>query len=356
MPTSPPTPEPAARVARWLLAGPAVVHRGGERGGVVGWVDDAGGAPFVYPEICGYHLSWLAAFAQASPEHRDAAASCAQGVIEWLEAHEGDHGRFVSRVYATPREDWRNRAEFTFDVGMILRGLDAVARDLPAMARPGLRGRCLDRLVGAAAEGRLGSHRLAPGATSGDLPRRWSTTPGPHLIKVAAALLGDSPAAEIARATIAHHQAALMDAAVLPPPHPALYAVEGLLQAGYAAGESRWVESAASLWRRVVAREVRGGGLPGPTQPPDPDARADVLAQALRSGRILEDIGQGVGRAPVSLDRLQEVLAGAVRPDGAVPFHYAAPRSPRQDNTWAAQFTWQALRGAPFVDAISRLI
>jgi hypothetical protein len=349
--------EPARRVGRWLLEGPAVVDRGPNAGAVVGWVDEAGQAPFVYPEICGYHLSWLAWLSEHCPEHHDEIATCAEGLLDWLEGHDARHGRFVTRIYDAPQDDWRNLAEFTFDLGMILRGLDAIELALPGLARPDLRGRCCDRIVSAAIpEGRLGSHRLASDETGDELPLRWSTTPGPHLLKVAAALLADPNAAGIAGATISFHRAALDAAEALPPPHPALYAVEGLLEAGLSTGNDAWLASAATLWRRIVDREVRAGGLPAPGQLPAAEARSDVLAQTLRAGRLLVGIGRTSDPTPGFLDHLEAVLAAAIRDDGALPFHYAAAAGSRQDSTWAAQFAHQALTCGDDHVGIVRLI
>ncbi len=354
---APRSPEPARRVGRWLLQGPAVLHDGPDAGAIVGWVDETGRAPFVYPEICGYHLSWLAHFLERSPEHHDEITACAEGLLDWLEAHDAAHGRFITRIFDAPQDDWRNRAEFTFDLGMILRGLDAIELALPTLGRPALRLRCRNRILAAVTpEGQLGSHRVLPGAKGDDLPRRWSTTPGPHLLKVAAKLLADPGAEEVAGATITHHVAALEGPAPLPPAHPALYAVEGLLEAGVSRGRDEWLVAAETLWRQVVDRELRVGGLPGPGRPPGAGARADVLAQVLRAGRRFHDLGWNVGDAGVPLDLLEETLVAAIRPDGAVPFHYAAPAGHRQDNTWAAQFTYQALLGSGEHAASPRVI
>jgi hypothetical protein len=337
--------EAAARVAAWLLQGPAVVLRGPDAGGVIGRVA-AGEVPFVYPEICGYHLSWLASLARMDPARAPAAGRAAAGVASWLEEHDRVHDRFVTRVHGVPLDDWRNCVEFTFDLGMILRGLDAAAAVFPGQALPRLRGRCVSRILATVgSEGVLGSHRAVPGASGDALPQRWSTTPGPHLIKVAAALVRepDATAAAVGRATIRHHLVALEAGAPLPPPHPALYAVEGLLQGGEAAGEAAWSDGAAVLWLRVLDAATASGALPAAGRPPAEGARIDVLAQALRAGRFLAGAGALPGAAAARLDWLERCLVAAIGPDGATPFHYAARSRPRQDITWGAHFAHQAL-------------
>jgi len=44
----------------WLLGDRAQVASGTHAGAVTGWVDREGRASYVYPEITGYYLQWLA--------------------------------------------------------------------------------------------------------------------------------------------------------------------------------------------------------------------------------------------------------------------------------------------------------
>lgn len=338
--------DPAGSIARWLLSGPALLRSGADAGGVLGWTSASGEGRFIYPEICGYHLSWLAALAHGSPERHDQAAACAGPVLAWLEDHEASHGRFVTRVHAAPREDWRNLAEFTFDLGMILRGLDATATAFPTLARPHLRRGCLSRILASTTpDGVLGSHRLLPGASPDALPHRWSTTTGPHLIKVAAALVGapDMDVDAVGRATIWHHLATLLTDAPLPPPHPTLYAVEGLLQAGLATENASWLEGARTVWLRFIEDATTTGALPARGHPPEPAARADVLAQTLRTGKLLAGQARLPHDATTQMEWMERTLVAAVRPDGGVPFHYASQGLSPQRNTWVAHFAHQAL-------------
>jgi hypothetical protein len=48
------------RVGRWLLGGPAQVREGLHAGAVAGCLQRHGAAAYVYPEITGYYLHWLA--------------------------------------------------------------------------------------------------------------------------------------------------------------------------------------------------------------------------------------------------------------------------------------------------------
>ena len=50
----------AARMRDWLLGGPAQIRFGAEAGGVAGTLNAAGQPDYVYGEITGYYLHWLA--------------------------------------------------------------------------------------------------------------------------------------------------------------------------------------------------------------------------------------------------------------------------------------------------------
>ncbi|MEO8137238.1 MAG: hypothetical protein ABI831_25060, partial [Betaproteobacteria bacterium] len=49
-----------AAIADWLLRGPAQARTGANAGGVAGCIAVSGSPLYVYPEIAGYYLQWLA--------------------------------------------------------------------------------------------------------------------------------------------------------------------------------------------------------------------------------------------------------------------------------------------------------
>src|SRR5437867_5322968 len=105
-------------VARWLLHGGAQIRDGAHAGGVAGVVSGNGSAEYVYPEITGYYLQWLAWYAVSRGHSMQLVerAKAAQGWLRtWLRSEELPATRVHLRVSA---DDWRNGAVFFFDVAM----------------------------------------------------------------------------------------------------------------------------------------------------------------------------------------------------------------------------------------------
>jgi hypothetical protein len=336
----------ARRIERWLLDAGAQQRTGEHRGGVAGWTGPDDRALYVYPEITGYYLQWLAWIAcrrlgDPAPGLHAAAAQ------RWLAAWAGEVDPPRTRVYLQGSlDDWRNGAVFCFDLAMALRGIASAHREGLIVADAVLVERLcgwLSRLVGADGEFEACLRHRASAA----FPERWSTRRGAFLAKAAAGIL-------IAGATLPAVPRDLQDAAerslvaslaaLVHAPHdethPFLYAVEGYLSLPQRPDfASRLPAIAAVLDARMEEAErlgrvpeMRGGG----GQP-----RLDVVAQALRAGLLLDahraPAQAGVGRHAF----LADVLARHVAPGGALPF--AAGAEGVQHNVWTAMFAEQAL-------------
>lgn len=324
-----PCAESRSRLRQWLL-GPAVQLGGGaQRGGVAGLIDAEGRPQYVYAEISGYYLHWLASARPAGASAR------AQAALEWLRRHYAEAAP-ATRVYlvdgAAP--DWRNRCSFLFDLGMVVGGIAAAARSglcaLPAQL--------LDRLYAIAAGFVAADGALL--AVRGDAGEdRWSTRAGPFLAKPAARLL----AAGRAHPLPAVLHAACVDALRRYAPvaqmpghaelHPALYHLEG----SACARPAPWDAIAATL-ATLLRLDDGSGRLPeiGGKEL----RRLDVTAQALRVALLLRDQGHAAPEDPV-LARLAAALAAAVDTAGGVAFRSDRPGAER--NVWCAMFAEQAL-------------
>src|SRR5262245_43081434 len=104
----------------WLLGGPAQVSAGPEAGAIAGTLDAAGEAHYVYGEITGYYLHWLAA---QVPDDRKAIEN-ARTALQWVTHRYGGAALPPTRIYLSDRpEDWRNRTQFCFDLAMLAGGL-----------------------------------------------------------------------------------------------------------------------------------------------------------------------------------------------------------------------------------------
>ena len=66
-------------LASWLLNGGVQLTRGPHAGGVVGSVDADGRPAYVYPEITGYYMQWLAWLAAGDGVTASADPPCRHG-------------------------------------------------------------------------------------------------------------------------------------------------------------------------------------------------------------------------------------------------------------------------------------
>jgi hypothetical protein len=343
-----PTVWPAVgRIEDWLLHSGVQLDSGPQRGGVAGWLDGEGRPEYVYLEITGYYLTamaWLASGAASSPQHVAIAARRARRAARWIATLLDSETAPPTRLYLSQRSpDWRNDAVFSFDLAMAARGV-AATRQLGGRRerRRALVEMCtmLNR-ISAGAEV-MASHELVAGDATTRLPARWSTRPGAHHLKAAAAVLrlpksiaGDAMIA-MARRTCDHWAASFgSDEWPCEELHAVLYALEGMLLRATATDDLDAVER---VFTRLMELQAADGGLPETVS--GGTVRSDVLAQALRVGLLLR--GRDYLTGPLwndRIDRLTGALLGFIRPDGGVLFALDQSIS----NCWCAMFAHQAL-------------
>jgi len=337
---------PANPLAAWLL-NVAQSKSGPHAGAVAGCVSISGAPSYVYPEIAGYYLSWLAWRARQdgpSPQLAEHAAGAQRWLARWL-AMPGP----PTRVHLDGTcEDWRNHARFAFDIAMVLRGLGAAAAvEIVTPDTAVVAGVCreLVRLVGD--DGALLACVADPGTT---LPDRWSTRRGPFLAKAAAGILRaatqlpDVPAAVTRAAEKTFHASV---AALAREPHreshPLLYAFEGVLNLPKHARFHDTLPVVAAQFDILLAQAGNDGHLPetlGAVSGRGP-SRVDVIAQAVRVGYLLAAHRPQCPPDRVALARLRQALSRQVRAHGGVAF--ARSVAPAQANVWATMFADQAL-------------
>jgi len=334
----------------WLLDGPAQIGAGRHAGAVAGRIDLAGNAAYVYPEIAGYYLQWLAWRASTGVDAGRLAAKAA-GVQRWLSVWLADRQPPRTRIHFDGEPDWRNDAVFFFDLAMVLRGLASATASRLIAHDPGLVaevGRQLELLI--ADDGEFDAcRRVDPGVS---VPERWSTRRGAFLTKAAAGVLAAARVfPRVLSETVEHAAAVTFDASVdalLGRPHrqahPLLYAFEGVLSLP---GHPRFRALLPQLVSRfgiLLASADADGRLPETVASRAEErgpARVDVTAQALRVGCLLERHGGAGTIDAAAMGRLLGLLRAEVRPSGAVPFAMGVPVS--YWNTWAAMFADQAV-------------
>lgn len=319
----------------FLLSGKVQLQQGPQAGGVAGTLP-AGEAVYVYGEITGYYLHWLASL----PAPRPQCASAAQAALGWLQHYLLTEPMPPTRLYLQPHPyDWRNEALFAFDLAMIAGGIARVAGQGLGAADA-----VLVRRLDALLQQFVGDNELKVIVTRLDvtqLPARWSTVGGPFTAKTASRILQldavtplHAPLVQQCRQQLQRYA----DRADAMPPemlHPTLYALEGMLLAA----APDWEKLARGL-QRVLALQAPDGSLP---EAPDSTQirRNDVAAQALRLAILLEHQLGDAQRFDASIQLLASWLCQQILPQGTLAF---APGPGNPPNTWCAMFAEQALR------------
>lgn len=328
----------AARLRHWLLHGPAQLSDGRHCGGVAGRIS-AGAPVYVYAEITGYFLHWLADLTQV--ESREIVSERARRAIDWATRQFAGGRVLPTRAYLVAAEpDWRNDAVFFFDLAMLLRGLTAVTEaGIEAPSRL-----LVEPLLAQLAQFVENDTLRAARSLHADavLPQRWSTLGGPFLVKASSRVaLADGPyelPPLLLRACGLESARWSPVAARIPLDmlHPTLYFAEGLLLADPARADA-----IATLLTRCLALQNADGSLPE-SESGSKLKRSDIIAQALRVGLLLRQRGIVDSPSDHSLDLLAAALLGRVADDGSIVFDPAAPT--REPNVWCAMFAEQALR------------
>jgi hypothetical protein len=349
------TDEALRGLTEWLMSD-RVLRPVGSGAGVANWLWPNGLHDGLYPEIGGYYLQFLSV-AESCPTASGlttsatgaalAAREAAVRVIEWL-AKAGPMGDPLTLYHRDmTQSDWRNKCLFAFDLAMILRGFASVESRWPGIVPAVVMARYSEAIRSLVGPGGLRSHQLRPGASQHDVPVKWSTQVDVHHIKIAAALSGVGPQfAEVVSAVIREQTEALEreGRGRMRELHPFLYLVEGWLILWGQSGSHAFLDHAGSAFRIVLREFIPDNGtLPPIAGRRDLVTRADVLAQALRAGLILEHAG-GIDAVatphwPIARKALEAALLSRLAPDGGIEFDDVG----RHRNVWASLFAWQAM-------------
>lgn len=330
----------AAKLRNWLLHGPAQLRGGDEAGGVAGTIGADAQPLYVYAEITGYYLSWLADL--DGDDNATTVRANAERALAWATRHFARAGVAPqTRIHLAASEaDWRNDAVFFFDFAMLLRGVDAVAE--AGVVRPDavLRTALHEQLLQFVEKNTLRAALQIRGTQA--LPPRWSTLGGPFLVKASSRVAHGARHAALPGALAAAcanederwaAQAASIDLGML---HPTLYFAEGLLLS-----RPDCADAVAQLLYRCLALVRDDDSLPETASESNGKTRNDILAQALRVGLILRELGAAQAPAQSLLDRLAHTLISRIDARGFLPFN---ADSAEQANVWGTMFAEQALR------------
>jgi hypothetical protein len=350
-----------AALTSWLLGDHAQVTSGTHAGAAAGWVDREGRASYVYPEITGYYLRWLAWHAAChgvNNETRRRAAAAQRWLLSWAFGAQTP----ATRIYLEPaRQDWRNAALFFFDLAMVLRGLASAARLALIETDPRLVARVSELLWRLVADDGMFDACMATRIDAA-LPDRWSTRRGPFLSKaaggvlIAAAQFSSLPEA-LAEAADATFVAALesMSTQSHSETHAFLYGIEGALSLPEHPATVAAMPLMVRQLRDLLERAAQLGHMPELLEGTG-RVRLDIVAQAIRAAALL--LPQSATELPPGLpsedvDQMAQALVHYTDQRLGIPFSPDA--LPRQYNVWTAMFAEQALFAAECCPGDARL-
>ena len=325
----------ADQLREFLLHGPAQQREPAHAGAVAGTVSD-GNVSYVYGEITGYYLHWLASLAPADPGF----AARASAATRWLEQYLAGDAMPLTRIYLDkPVDDWRNNSLFAFDLAMIAGGLARAAAhgliQLPVTLTARLVGWLQHFVDGEELKACIVRDKAIV------LPVRWSTRGGSFTAKTASRILllaRQTPIDSVLLNTCTKTLATVATSAQrngLDMLHPTLYAIEGCLLAADADYEklARWFD-------QIVSLQAPDGSLPESLQTPDV-RRTDIIAQALRVAVLLQGLTEQPARYQEATCKFAVALCTRVRKNGSVGF---TAGNIGEDNIWCSMFAEQALR------------
>jgi hypothetical protein len=334
-------------IAAWLFDSGAQSIIEPHRGGVAGWIDADGRAEYVYPEITGYYLQWLAWIAicdGVSTRLAQRAAMSQRWLAAWIRRTDPPETRVYLHGHV---DDWRNQALFAFDLAMVLRGIASAARTGlidPDEALVRNIAAQLSQLI--ASDGMFDSCRANPASAS--LPDRWSTRRGGFLAKAAAGVISASEVLPISAAlqkAAAATMTTSLDAAVGQPhdeAHPALYAIEGALVLPDRRAVAPLLPALTNQIDMLLTHAAAHDGWLLESRGMAGVERLDVVAQALRAAVLLRARCVDWSPDPQALEKMRQLLVRYITPAGSLAL---APRAPSpQYNVWCAMFAEQALQ------------
>jgi hypothetical protein len=336
----------------WLLGDRAQVTSGTHAGAAAGWVDREGRASYVYPEISGYYLQWLAWHAAChgvNDKTRRRAAAAQRWLLSWAFGAETPE----TRIYLEPAgQDWRNAALFFFDLAMVLRGLASAARLGLIEADPRLVARVSELLWMLVADDGMFDACVAT-CVDVALLDRWSTRRGPFLSKaaggvlIAAAQFSSLPGA-LAEAADATFRAALesISAQSHSETHALLYGIEGALSLPEHPATVAAMPHMVRQLRDLLERSAQLGHTPELLDSTG-RMRLDIVAQAIRAAAFLLpglETELATELPPDHMGQMVKMLVHYIDPSLGIPFSPDA--TPRQYNVWTAMFAEQALFAA----------
>ena len=319
----------AAGLRDWICSGACQSGAGA----FVAWVDaGTGDFSYIYPEITGYALTYLAKRAELDRElevgHRAA---------RWLT----DRVR-VWRLAA--RDGWDNEAVYLFDLGMIATGLVAFGRRTgrESYIRAGEK---LARFIERAVMAETISAVWPWGPPS--YRANWSTKGSAHLAKLVQVLLVSGRIEAAARLIECTKAAQRIDGSFPTDRsdpttmlHPHLYAAEGLWIWGTAQGDSDALERGRAAVDWAWMHQLDEGGFPTSVTSCLRNGSLEQLDVTFQAVRLALAYGERSEAVELAVARLVQTAREC---GGKLALPYRPTSGELHLNTWATMFGTQAL-------------
>ncbi|MGD2279011.1 MAG: glycoside hydrolase family 76 protein [Candidatus Omnitrophota bacterium] len=341
-------------------------------GGFNSWFDmDGDSYPYLYSEITGYGITTLLYLGRrfGDEECLERAVSAA----EWLMSSAAHScggvktRRYNDRMAESDLYSFESEVIYAFDNGMVLYGMANLYKQTKESKYLEFAVGIADFLIGEmiTPEGLFFASLNAKTGDREDSPRKWSSQSGSYHAKIALGLvdLFDITKNERYKNAVLKLCRRCMDFQDGPGRfvtsradnsthlHPHSYSAEGLLYAGIYFGEDEFIESAHRAVKWALDNQCPDGGVPKKFNGEKfiPYYRSDVLAQVLRLGVVLSDIGKLGEKYLPRLEMLRDKLlayqfSGKGRQAGGFYYGTALDGLARDHiNSWCTMFAAQAL-------------
>lgn len=305
--------------------------------GMVGWLKREDCLPeYIYGEITGYFLSFCVYLYDNTDNiiEKDKLKKIIKSHVQWLNICIDND--IQTRYMLSEKEEWRNEAQFSFDFGMIIRGLEDVKKIVPTQS---VINKYLLKFSVFIDETKC----LIPVFYKDEkkLPIKWSTSFDIHLMKVAANLYGISGWDNEISINIYNSLINLSFEDILKrDSHPIMYYMEGILLFNTKKFERS--KNALKKITKYYLKILQSDEVITNNFYRKQYIRSDVLAQAVRVGCILHILGEITEVEFGKVKSLLEYLLNQFYEEGYICYTERND-SPNFYNTWCEMFSYQAI-------------
>jgi rhamnogalacturonyl hydrolase YesR len=326
-------------------------------GGFNGWFDPINKKyPFVYSEITGYGITTLLYMYEKTKNEK--LLKRAKLATNWLKNIAFSNGGFKTRYFIS-KKSFKNNNIFIFDTGMILFGIINLYKTTKEQTYLDFSKKIGNFLISCQkSDGLFHAIFNSENKQFVNTKEKWSTQSGSYHAKIAMGMI------ELFEATKneKYKKSAeyICDVALKFQKengrfstfnekdethlHPHCYSTEGLLYAGLKLKNEKYIKSSLKATKWALSQQLENGGIPFYfKEHPVQIERIDILAQTLRLGCILKNIGL-LKNHDKKIKNLKNHLLKFQSENGGFIFGYDYTGEKKEHiNSWCSMFAYQAL-------------